>query len=369
MVLALLLTGLAVFIAAVFVTLAVVTVGIAVRRRRRDRQRTEVRSQIRRELFERRDSDDPRWKEWTTGLSTAEREELAAVLERYLRTVAGSEARFFRSLAETLEMGVEADRTLDRDTVIPRQRALARLTVLDYPLTEARLLETCLDDPQVREATARLLAQRRDEFEKPRELGTAMLIWDGQEPLTAEGLQTLYDLNDGNPLPLLSQGFWSGHQWQPTVLAQVCTVLGHCHGTVRAERFEWVFERFDHDSPVVRAAAIRVFRGTGWRGDVRERLPFRQLVTDEDPRVRRATYEVLTYWGDDRARELLEWAVIDEDDPRTQLIAVRGLVSMEADPLRDQPGWPTESWDWVRAELEAGQRGAMPDYVKRGIVA
>lgn len=354
------LTAIAAVIVALVVLLCLLTLGVGLRKRWVDRARTSTRRSVRGELFERRRKADPEWGRWIDALDDDQREALETVIDRYLRTVSGSERDFYVMLAGHLDLGEQAAAALKSDAVLPRQRALARLTVLDYEVSPTHLLETCVDDQRVRETAARFLYERREEYDRAQALGTAFLVWDGSEPLTARGLQTLYEFNDGNPIPLLSQARWSGTEWRTTVLTQVCDVLEQCQTTARPEWFEWLLPLFDAEEPRIRAAAIRAFKQTGWREELRADIPFRDLVGDPDPRVRRATYRVLTYWGDDRAQELLEWAVIDESDARAQLVAVRGLVSLEADPMGDHPAWPAQSWDWIRAEIETTERQRLP---------
>jgi hypothetical protein len=361
------LQGSAVVITVVVVVLCLVTAIASVRARRRERRRTDARRRVRGELFERRQREHPNWDEWIAGLDAVERDQLEAVVDRFLRTVTGAERELFLVLARELDMGKTADTTLDRRAVVPRLRALARLSLLEYPLTGERLIETCLDDQRTREAAARLLLERREEFQRPEALGTVFLVWNGQKALTARGLETLYELNDGRPTALLSQSRWSNEAWKPRVLAQACSVLAECQMTPREDWFEWAFPLFEHDRARVRAGTIQAFRTVGWQEQLRDRIPFRALITDDDPRVRRATYRVLAYWSDERARELLEWAVIDEDDPRTQLVAVRGLVSMEADPMGEYPAWPDTAWNWIRAEIEATERRRLPQRVEGAV--
>lgn len=343
----------AVAVTTAFGVLCLVALGTSVRLSRATRRKKTARERIRTELFDRLTRGEPNWDEWVAGLSRTERTELEGIVERYLRTVSGDERESYLAVARELRMGERADATLDTRPVIPRLRALARLSVLSYPISEQRLLETSLDDARTRETAARLLAERRDEFDNPRPLGTALLIWDGRTPMTARGLKTLFDLNEEQPLTLLSQGMWAAKNWHPTVLVQVCTVLSACQTPVRASYFDWLVRLFEHDDPAVRAAAVRAFSGVGWRADLRERIPYRALLADDDPRVRRATYRTLSQWGDGRATDLLEWAVVDEDDERAQLLAVKSLATLEDDPDETQPGWPDAAWEWVRAERTA----------------
>jgi hypothetical protein len=346
---------------AAVVLLSLVTLALSVWFKRRDRLRHDAHETVREELFERRRRDDPGWDRWIDTLSSRERAEFAGILERYLRTVSGDERELYLDLASRMGMGEQAEADLDSDDRIVQLRALARLTLLEYPVTADRLVQTCLDDQYTREAVARLLYERSEAFRRPAALGTSVLVWGGTRPMTAWGLETLHAHSDGDPRELLLYGAWCNQAWSETVRAQVCTVLATCQTSVGPAWFEWVFSLLEDGNPRVRGAAVQAFRQTGWREEFRERLPFRLLFADR-PRVRRATYRVLADWGDEGARELLQWAVIDEDDPRAQLLAVRALASLDADvdPRDEQPAWPARSWDWVRAELAAAESRRLP---------
>lgn len=355
------LRNVALVVTAGVVGLCLVTLALAVWRRHRTQRREEAHTHVRTELFRRRGQETPGWEAWMGQLSARQRRELERVLERYLRTVSGSERGWYLARARELGMGERADAALESDALVPRLRALARLTLLDYPVTADRLLETCPDHRQTREAVARLLYERREEFDRPAAKGTALLVWRGERPMSIRGLQTCHEHGDGDPRELLLQGYWGVDGWDEAVLEQTCDVLGTCQTTVGPGWFDWVFELCDHERPQVRAASVGAFRQVGWREDFRERIPFRQLLAD-GPRVRRATYRVLAYWGNEAAGGLLRWAVIDESDPRAQLLAVRGLASLEAvaDPDEDHPAWPDASWAWVRAELTVAERRRLP---------
>lgn len=337
-------------IVTLFLLLSMAAIATSVRERRRDRKRVAARERVRSSLFGRAAQDEPDWESWIADLSATERTQVADIIEHYLRTLRGSGQESFLAVARAMDMGAAADEHLDDSSILNRLRALARLTVLDYPIDEQRLLATSLEHRRTREAAARLLYERREEFANPEALGTALLLWDGQQSMGIRGLETLHDLNSTDPFALFSQGFWGVHRWRPTVLVQVCTVLQACRIRRVGPIHEWVFTLFDHWNPRLRAAAIRAVKSAGHRDDVRSRIPFTQLITDEDPRVRRSTYQVLAAWGDTRAKGLLEWAVIDEEDERAQLVAIRALASLESEPDAEQPGWPDAAWDWVRAE-------------------
>ena len=353
-----LLPGATAAVVVLFVVIAGGTLSLSAIRQLQDRRRDEIRGRLRRELLDQRRQGDGVDEEWIDGLSRAELEELEAVVERYLRLLSGRQREQFQSIATTLGIGERADRTLDRPGVTPRLRALASLSLLEYSIGRTRLLDTCLDTRRTREAAARLVEQRRDSFADAAITGTTLLLFRRERPLSRYGLKTLYDLNDADPLPILIRASRDAGKWEPALLIQVCTVLEHCRAVVQPRHFEWVFDLFDHEQPLVRAGAIGIFQRHGWRRELRSRLPFRELVADEDPRVRRRTYEVLAAWNDDEARQLLGRAVIDEEDSRCQLVAVRALASLETDPDRTSPGWPDEAWEWVDAELrvDTGQR-------------
>lgn len=348
------------FVVIFFVVVAVVSIGISLVRYRHDYHQQEARKRVRGELFERQEQDDPEYEKWLSQLSSTEREQLESIVERYLRTVDGSQREQYEKLAAQLGMGKNADKTLDQRAVVPRLRSLALLSLLNYPISRKRLLDTCLDTRRTRQAAARLVWERRADFEHARITGTTILLFHRQQALTAYGLETLHKLNDGDPTPILIRANREATNWSPPLLVQICQVLEHCRTVVQPERFEWLFPLFNHDEPMVRAAAIGVFRRHGWRKEIRSEIPFRALVTDEDSRVRHRTYEVLAYWGDDQARQLLEWAVVDEEDSRCQLTAVRALASMDADPLTSSRAWPTASWNWVNAEIDADMTRRLP---------
>lgn len=346
-------------VVASFLVLAGATLVLSGIRRLQDRRREEIRDRLRRELLERQREGNAT-EEWIDGLSRPEREELEAVVERYLQMLSGREREQYQPVAAALGMGERADRMLDRPSITPRLRAVALLTLVEYPVSRMRLLHTCLDTRRTREAAAKLVELRRGAFDEPEITGTTLLLFRRERALTQYGLETLYNLNDADPLPILIRASRDAGRWDTGLLVQVCTVLEHCRAVVQPRHFEWAFDLFDHEEPLVRASAIGVFRRHGWQRDLRSRLPLREFVTDDDPRVRRRTYEVLATWGDEDARQLLEQAVADEEDSRCQLVAVRALVSLGTEPDIESSGWPSEAWEWVDAELRADANQQLP---------
>lgn len=360
---------LASLVLAAFLVVGTTTVGLSYYKQRAETHRQHARQRVRAQLFDNQRAENPNWGTWITGLSGLERRELEDLLEQYLRMLDGSERQLYHDLALAVGMGDRAAAQLDRSATVPRLRALARLSLLSYPLDRQRLFETCLDTRRTREAAARLVAERPAEFDNPGTVGTVLLLWEADRSLTPYGQETLYDLTNGRPAPLLIRAQRDVTEWSPELLGAVCSVLEHSHPSGTDHQFEWVFPLFEADNPRVRAAAIKVFKRHGWRHQLRSRIPFRQLVTDEAPYVRRTTYQVLTYWGDERARQLLEWAVIDEDDPRCQLTAVRALAVLDANPTTTHRAWPTASWQWVRAELAVAEQLQFPAVSTTEVIA
>ncbi|SDY71373.1 HEAT repeat domain-containing protein [Halopenitus persicus] len=341
----------------VFIVLSLLAIGFSVWKRREDTIKARSRDTVRQKLFEQQERANPEWTQWVDSLSATERENLIAVLDRYLRVVEGEQRETFLDVAAALGLGERSDAALEQSAVVPRLRALATLAMLDYPISVDRLFETCSDTQRTREAAGRLLYERRDEYENAARLGSELILWDGNHPMTIYGLETLAELNTGTETPLLYQAMDSISVWKESVVIQVCFVLEHTEQIDPDAPIGWLFPLLEHESSTVRTAAVRAFKQQGWRDTVRNRLDLRSLITDNAPNVRQATYEVLTYWGDEQAREYLEWATITEADERCQLVAIRGLLALETprEGFSDQIGL-RKAWHWVEAEIAVSDR-------------
>lgn len=343
-----------------YLTLCTVTVGITVQKRRNDQHHDHIRQRVRAEMFERQEQTDSSWEEWIDSLSATEREILGSVVERYLRLVTGSQEEKLLEVADALELGSRADARLDRSAVIPRLRALATLSVLSYPVAVSRLEATCTDTQRVREAAARLLYERREEYPDAGIRGTEFLLWNGTDPLSIYGLDTLALLNSGSETPLLTLAETAADTWDQAVLVQVCRVLERTQTVDPEASFEWLLPLFSASDSTVRAAAVRALTPHGWRENLRDRTDIDALITDPDPQVRRAAYEVLAEWGDEVARDTLVRGISQETDSRCQLIALRGAAELDINPSVDDDIWPEETWTWLQAE-RASEREAISE--------
>jgi len=347
-----LLVLLSVTVFCVFLGLSIATVGIAVWKRRADRRNKRALETVQGQLFERRDRSDVDWRDWLTSLSEPEQTALKSLLQRYLRVIEGPKSDRYLEIADTLALPQAArwKASHDDSDQLTRLRALATLTVLEQPVPTRELWSHCMGTQRTREASARLVYECADQYECPGVCGTELLVWDGSESMTIYGLDTLVKLNDGAGTPLLEVARKSAGSWSDAVLIQVCRVLEHIRATNPDDAsFDWLIALFEHQQPAVRAAAIRALKQQGWRTGLRQRIDVNALLEDDSPQVRRATYNVLAYWGDSDAQSLLEQAMISERETRCQLAAVRAVRSLDMDPLKNHSGWPVDAWNWVRA--------------------
>lgn len=340
------------------IAMAVLAVGLSWYYLKRDKRRHLRRQALREALFARLDQADPALDAWIAELPPEDRDLLGELALTYLRTIEGSDREPFLALARSLWLGESAIDEYEQADRHRRVRALSTLALTDHPLSTLELPELD-DDPRVRECAARLLYERRAEIDDANRRATTLLIGDGTEPLSIYGLETLATVNAGQASPLFDLAAESATRWHPDVVVQVCSVLEHVEQVQADVSLAWLYPYLEAESATLRAAAIRAFKPHGWREDVRARIDIGELVTDAEPVVRKATYETLAAWGDDTARDQLTWAVIDEMDPRAQLRAIRGLLSIGADPVTDSPGWPADAWAWIDAELEVSDRRAL----------
>ena len=323
-------------------------------------RRKTCRDRMREELFYRFDNDENDWSAWVTTLTEEEQTELGRIVLRYLRLVTGSERRKYLQLAGALSLGEKAHASLENGEYYPRLEALTTLTYLDYPLSIDYLLSTSQGYRQSREAAARLLYHRREEYEDAHTIGTQMLIGSGTEALSVYGLKTLAALNAGRETPILALAADAHHEWDRGVLIQICLVVEQTPQMGSDTPVAWIADLTTADDPAIRSAAIRAMKRLGHRDTVRNSLDIHALITDSAPDVRRNTYEILAYWGDRTAIARLESALITETDPRCQLTAIRGLLSQQTIPEWKTADWPQAAYKWVRAEIDVADSTRLP---------
>ena len=114
--------------------------------------------------------------------------------------------------------------------------------------------------------------------------------------LTAFGLDTLYELTRSRPGALVEHVRTRYENWTPTLLVQVLRVLRTASSLSADSSLDWIIGRCEHESPPVRAAAIRALADGGWRAELRSRVPVEALTSDPSPAVRTATYRTLGAW-------------------------------------------------------------------------
>ncbi|WP_247004999.1 HEAT repeat domain-containing protein [Halosolutus gelatinilyticus] len=236
-------------------------------------------------------------------------------------------------------------------------RGLIWLTLLERPVSMELLRTHCAGNQETRTAAARLLCAVGDENAGMD--GTAMLLRDGNRPLTVFGLDTLYQLNRRDATPLLSLAAINADVWENELLLQCLTVLAHCQSAERLEYFEWLPPLLDA-SPQIRAGALIAFGRQGWRETFRDHVDVERVLTDPHPQVRTAGYELLSRWGDERAIEWLRYAVVNDPADRSRLAAARTLVARGHDlpPPNPSDAAAARTIKWADAEVRSRRRVA-----------
>ncbi|ELY93840.1 hypothetical protein C483_04154 [Natrialba hulunbeirensis JCM 10989] len=319
-----------------------------------DRRRTAARTEIAPAILARLDRDDPEWNDWYQDLSLIERYVAREVVASYLRRVRGRERAQLVQFAEDVGLIDHARSLLGNPLLFNRLRGLVWLTILECPVSVERLRVTSTSHPETRAAAARLLAV--SDVPEASQNGTALLCWSGEDRLSTFGLDTLYQLNSTDATPLLTLTATDGVWWDEGLLVQALTTLGYCQSTQELAQFEWLLGLLEHDSPRVRAATLIALGQHGWRWRLRDRIDVEQALTDPEPQVRTAAYDLLSRWGDSESLDWLQYGVASDPDERSRLAAAR---------LLDRSGTPlpaatddnvVRTIDWVRAEHAAPRR-------------
>lgn len=331
----------------------VVTVATAGWYHRRDGRQAATRARLKDQLLERLFEPDPQWDGWVQGLSSGERRELRHVLERYLRQLRGTEHDRLCALARTL--GIQDAAVRDLEVERKRVRALTWLALLNADVSVDRLRKYCTDTPRERAGAARILYE--SEAPEAGRLGTDLLVGEGDRPLSAFGLDTLYRLNDGTETPLLDLFPAAVEAWDTPVLVQVLLALRYASIDTQGDRLGWLPELVSHKSARVRATTVGVIERHGWRAPTRQRLDIEALVADADPSVRTNTYLLLVSWGDQQSAAQLR-ACLDRAFDQQLLEVVRALWLHPAAGLPEPTERTRPVVNWVRADgAVTGVRG------------
>ena len=346
---------LGVAVALALVATALLVVVRSVRTERWRRKKAAARPAVRAALFDRLGLEGPTWEAWTSELSTAEREVLRDLLNDHLRLLDGGDRAQLQPLAVALDIPSRTVRTLETGDRYEKLTALDWLALVDHPPEPDLLVRACTDD-ELRAAGARVAIEQA--YPDAATLGIRLLLENRTEPLSAFGLDTLYQITKSRPDLLVDHARAAHGEWGPALLTQSFLVLQHVDLLDVEETFGWIIDQCEHDSPTVRAAAVRSLADSGWRGEVRSRFPVDALVNDRSPAVRQAVYQTLGDWSDTEACAALHRAARHESHPRSRLVAVTALYQNRC---RNELGMAVRHefprlWEWVAA-TETGARG------------
>ncbi|ELY98247.1 hypothetical protein C482_12032 [Natrialba chahannaoensis JCM 10990] len=343
-----------VVIAALTVLVGVLTLSLSVFLFWVDNRRTAARKEIAPAILARLDQGDPEWDDWYRELSPIERFVAREVVASYLRRVRGRERAQLVRFAEDIGLVDHARSLLANPLLFNRLRGLVWLSLLERPVSIERLRATSTSHPETRAAAARLLAV--SDVPEASQNGTALLCWSGEDRLSTFGLDTLYQLNNTDATPLLTLTATDGVWWDEGLLVQALVTLGYCQSTQELVQFEWLLPLLKHDSPRVRAATLIALGQHGWRWELRDRIDIEQALTDPEPQVRTAAYDLLSRWGDSKSIDWLQYGVASDPDERSRLAAARLLDRSGASLPEVANEDVVQTIDWVRAEHAAPRR-------------
>jgi hypothetical protein len=336
-------------ISTLLVGLAVTTIVRSVRIERRKTTKETLKPTVRAELFERLRRDTPEWEAWVNDLTTTEREVLRELLNTHLRLLDGSDRDRLQPLATSLAVDKWAIRTLKTGDRYAKLVALSWLALLDHPADPELIRRTCADDSALRAAGARVMLEQQ--YPNATEQGIRLLLDDPTEPLSAFGLDTLYELTQSQPDVLVRYAKTWHEDWTPALLVQVFRILQSAGLLNPNVSLQWIVKQCEHELPSVRAAAVRTLGDIGWRTELRSEVPIDDLTSDSSSEVRTAVYQTLGSWNDAEACQALARAARREQNPRCRLSAVRALYrygchdQLDTDVYRDF----RELWSWVSA--------------------
>lgn len=335
--------------------IGLITVGISVRRYRRDERTSELQPVITAELFDRLGEDDPDWETWVAGLSVAERVAARSVAERLLRQLRGAERRELGRLAFAL--GIDRDRLrqdIESGDLYPTLRALTWLALVEYPSVVDAAIDHCTWDRTVRSALARVLYENDDP--RASRTGVDLLLGGGTEPLSVFGLDTLYRIARRDPSHLLERADDDHGTWSDPVLVQVLVAVRHGGSAIGPTSIAWVLDCLYRD-PEVQAEALLLLGEYGWSPRIREAVDLGAFCTHPEPTVRQAAYVALGEWGGDELESAAE-SIRDEPDDLARLVGIRVLRANGLDAIDEPSETFARTRQWALAERRALREAA-----------
>jgi len=319
------------------------TLGLSVYRSVKRTRRDRVESSLRTELLDRLFAEQPDWETWTAELSAVERDVVESLLDEHLRELDGSEAETLRELGDALEIPERAGRRLEARNEYDRLHALTWLTLLSRP---EPYLESSFEPRTPRERASVVTLLEQTDRLPDASTGTEILLdgIDGQ--FTVFGQDTLYRVARQDPAPLLRAANEAYETWPEPLLGQVLAVCAQLETSVRESDLAWLIAVLEGGTEATRAAAAEALASFGWRGSLRERALLERAVNDPSPRVRKAVYQMLASWGDTAALAVLRRALADEPDA-SALTAGMTALARRQDHFETDPGVMLgAAWDW-----------------------
>lgn len=340
-----------VLLASGLLLLEVFTIGYAIITSRRDRQKDQVRPDVRRTLLQTMGENEPNWDKWEASLTTVEQEVAADVLYGLLRNVKGQARDKLQQAGQALDLGESAVKNLQASDRATRLKALSWLYLLEKDVSTDLLWAHCTDDRDVRDSAARLVYDQRSD-EADLEEAINLLFSEEDWFLSILGLDTLYRIALQSPQMVTDYMREEIHTWAPAQIEQTLRVIGSVGPVSGDVSLSWLVPLLDHELVTIRAATARALAGYGWQEDLRDQIDVQRLITDESPKVRRAAATMLAHWGDSRALDMLKNLATAEAEAQTRLHALRLLYEQGEGVESPVPEPVEETQRWVQREQE-----------------
>lgn len=302
------------------ISISVLTIGMSIYAYRADRRRAAFESAVRSEMLLRLGLDEPQWGEWVADLGDGQREVAIAQLEEYLNLLEGEDRDRLIELADHLGLESLARSGVESNSQDERCQGIHRLALLGAEVDHDWLLEHLTEARVEREAAVSLLVL--EDRREARRRGVELLL--AGDELTGYGVEMFYRLLEDDPVPAFDQ-LSEAELTNPDLLSQVLLVLSQLQMTDEAVPLDPIVAYLSHDHEVVRERACLVLGTYGWREGLREQVEVKRLLDDPSPRVRSATYRMLSEWGDEQAVATLAEAVETESHERARIFLIQAF--------------------------------------------